>query len=413
MIYFDNAATSWPKPPGVIEAMVHFMEEVGANPGRSGHRLSVEAGRIVYETREALAELFNIEDPLRIAFGYNVTEGLNLALRGYLRPGDHVITSSMEHNSVMRPLRALEREGVELTVVACSLEGFLDPDDVEAAIQPNTVMVILNHGSNVVGSLLPVAEAGRICRQHDLLLLVDAAQTAGAYPIDVEADNIDLLGFTGHKALCGPMGTGGLYIGPRVDLERLEPLKRGGTGSRSEMEEQPDFLPDMCESGTANTVGLAGLGAGVRFVLEQGVEKIRRHEETLTAQLIEGLKTIPSTGSGQAPSTGSGQAPSTGPSAGSGQGSGRRPGVTVYGGHDATRQTATVSFNVAGLEPSEVGLRLDEEYGILCRVGLHCAPSAHKTIGTFPTGTVRFGLSYFNTEEEVELALRAVREMAS
>jgi cysteine desulfurase/selenocysteine lyase len=397
MIYFDNAATSWPKPPGVTEAMVHFMQEVGANPGRSGHQLSVEAGRIVYETREAVAELFNIEAPLRIAFGPNATEGLNLALRGYLRPGDHVITSSMEHNSVMRPLRALERKGVELTVVACSPEGFLDPAHMEAAIQPNTVMVVLNHGSNVVGSLLPVAEAGRICRQHDLLLLVDAAQTAGAYPIDVEADHIDLLGFTGHKALCGPMGTGGLYIGPRVDLERFEPLKRGGTGSRSEMEEQPDFLPDMCESGTLNTVGLAGLGAGVRFVLEQGVENIRRHEERLTAQLIEGLKAIPSTG----------------PSAGSGQGSGRRPGVTVYGGHDATCQTAAISFNVAGLEPSEVGLRLDEKYGIMCRVGLHCAPSAHKTIGTFPTGTVRFGLSCFNTAEEVELALRAVREMAS
>jgi len=400
MIYFDNAATSWPKPPGVIEAMVHFMKEVGANPGRSGHRLSVEAGRIVYEAREAVAELFNIEDPLRIVFGHNVTEALNLALRGYLRPGDHVITSSMEHNSVMRPLRALEREGVELTVVACSPEGFLDPADVEAAIRPNTVMVILNHGSNVVGSLLPVAEAGRICRQHDLLLLVDAAQTAGAYPIDVEADNIDLLGFTGHKALCGPMGTGGLYIGPRVDLKRFEPLKRGGTGSRSELEEQPDFLPDLCESGTANTVGLAGLGAGVRFVLEQGVENIRRREEELTAQLIEGLKAIPSTGPSAGPSTGSGQ--------GSGQGSGRRPGVTVYGGCDAARQTATVSFNVAGLEPSEVGLRLDEEYGILCRVGLHCAPSAHRTIGTFPTGTVRFGLSYFNTLEEVERAIEAV-----
>jgi cysteine desulfurase/selenocysteine lyase len=396
MIYFDNAATSWPKPPGVIEAMVHFMQEVGANPGRSGHRLSVEAGRIVYEAREALAELFNIEDPLRIVFGPNATEALNLALRGYLRSGDHVITSSMEHNSVMRPLRALEREGVELTVVACSPEGFLDPADVETAIRSNTVMVVLNHASNVVGSLLPVAEAGRICRQHDLLLLVDAAQTAGAYPIDVEADHIDLLGFTGHKALCGPMGTGGLYIGPRVDLERFEPLKRGGTGSRSELEEQPDFLPDLCESGTTNAVGLAGLGAGVRFVLEQGVESIRRHEEKLTAQLIEGLRTVPSTGLRRAQSSRSG----------------RGPGVILYGGHDAARQTATVSFNIAGLEPSEVGLQLDEEYGILCRVGLHCAPSAHKTIGTFPTGTVRFGLSYFNSEEEVEAALLAVREMA-
>lgn len=379
-VYLDNAATSWPKPPGVIEAMVHFMKEVGANPGRSGHRLSVEAGRIVYEARQAVAELFNVGDPLRIVFGCNATEALNLALRGILRSGDHIVTSSMEHNSVMRPLRALEREGVELTVVACSPEGFLDPADVEAAIQPNTVMVVLNHASNVVGSLLPVAEVGRVCRQHDLLLLVDAAQTAGAYPIDVEADGIDLLGFTGHKALCGPMGTGGLYIGPRVDLERFRPLIRGGTGSRSELEEQPDFLPDLCESGTANAVGLAGLGAGVRFVLEQGVQNIRRHEVTLTQQLIDGLREL--------------------------------PGITVYGGMDATRQTATVSFTVAGLSPSEIGLRLDEEHGIMCRVGLHCAPSAHKTIGTFPTGTVRFGLSYFNTAEEVEAAMRAVREIA-
>jgi len=379
MIYLDNAATSWPKPLGVLEAMIHFMQEVGANPGRSGHRLSVEAGRIVYETREALAELFHIEDPLRIVFTLNVTEALNLALYGILRPGDHVLTSSMEHNSVMRPLRALERAGVELTVVTCSPQGFLDPAEVEAAIRPNTTMVVLNHASNVTGSLLPVAEAGRICRQHNLLLLVDAAQTAGAYPIDVEADDIDLLGFTGHKALYGPMGTGGLYIGPRVDLERFEPLIRGGTGSRSELEEQPDFLPDMCESGTVNAIGLAGLAAGVRWVLEQRVEKIRRYEEELTAQLIGGLKSI--------------------------------PGVTLYGGHDAARQTATVSFNIAGLEPSEVGLRLDEEYGLLCRVGLHCAPAAHKTIGTFPRGTVRFGLSYFNTREEIETAVRAVHQL--
>jgi len=376
MIYFDNAATSWPKPPGVVEAMVHFMDDVGANPGRSGHRLSVEAGRIVYDAREAVAELFNAPDPLRVVFGLNVTEALNLALRGLLRPGDHVITSSMEHNSMMRPLRALERQGVQVTVVRCSPEGFLDPADVEKALRPNTVMIALNHASNVVGTLLPVAEVARIARQHGLLLLVDAAQTAGAYPIDVQADGIDLLGFTGHKSLYGPMGTGGLIIGERVDLARLEPLKRGGTGSRSELEEQPDFLPDMCESGTPNAVGLAGLAAGVRWVLETGVEAIRQHEVALTQRLIEGLKAI--------------------------------PGVTVYGGLETTRQVAVVSFNVEGLEPSEVGLRLDEEYGILCRVGLHCAPAAHRTIGTFPRGTVRFGLGYFNTVEEVERAMEAV-----
>ena len=324
---------------------MHFMEKVGANPGRSGHWLSVEAGRIVYNAREAVAELFNAPDPLRVVFGHNATEALNLALRGLLRPGDHVITSSMEHNSVMRPLRALEQQGVEVTVVQCSPEGFLDPADVEAAVRPNTAMIALNHASNVVGTLLPVAEVGRIARRHGLLLLVDAAQTGGAYPIDVQADGIDLLGFTGHKSLYGPMGTGGLVIGERVDVARIEPLKWGGTGSRSELEEQPDFLPDMCESGTSNAVGLAGLEAGVRWVLERGVETIRAHEVELAQGLIGGLRNIPSTGSG------------------------RRSGVTVYGGLDANRQIATVSFNITGMEPSEVGLRLDEKYGIMCRVG--------------------------------------------
>ena len=385
MIYLDNAATSWPKPPVVAEAMLHFLNQVGANPGRSGHRLSIEAGRIVYRAREALATLFNVRDPLRIVFAANATEALNLALRGYLRPGDHVITGSMEHNAVMRPLRALispsaGREGIALTVAPCSPQGFLDPADLEAALRPETVMIALNHASNVCGSLLPVREAGAIARRHGCLLLVDAAQTAGAYPLDVEADQIDLLAFTGHKALLGPMGTGGLAIGPRVDLERLEPLKRGGTGSRSEWQEQPDFLPDKYESGTANAVGLAGLGAGVRWVLARGVPAIRRHEIELTQQLIDGLTGI--------------------------------PGVTVYGGQDAARQTATVSFNAAGLPPSDVGFRLDEEHDIMCRVGLHCAPAAHETMGTFPQGAVRFGLGALNTIAEVNTALEAVASIA-
>jgi len=251
---------------------------------------------------------------------------------------------------------------------------------VEAVVRANTVMIALNHASNVVGTLLPVAEVGRIARRHGLLLLVDAAQTGGAYPIDVQADGIDLLGFTGHKSLYGPMGTGGLVIGERVDVARMEPLKRGGTGSRSEREEQPDFLPDLCESGTPNAVGLAGLETGVRGVLERGVDAIRSHEVELTQRLVDGLRGI--------------------------------SGVTVCGGLDATRQTATVSFNITGMEPSEVGLRLDEEYGIMCRVGLHCAPAAHKTIGTFPVGTVRFGLGAFNTLEEVDAAVAAVGQLA-
>ena len=380
MIYFDNAATSWPKPPGVAEAMVHFVNDVGANPGRAGHRLAVESGRIVYSAREAVAELFNAPNPLHVVFGHNVTEALNLALRGLLQPSDHVVTSSMEHNSMMRPLRALERHGVEVTVVHCSPEGFLDPGDVEAALRPNTVMIALNHASNVVGTLLPVAEVARMARRHGLLCLVDAAQTGGAYAIDVQADCIDLLGFTGHKSLYGPTGTGGLIVGERVALADLEPLKRGGTGSRSEDEEQPDFLPDMFESGTPNAMGLAGLEAGVCWVLEREVEAIRAHEVELTQRLIDGLTTI--------------------------------PGVTVYGGLDATRQCAVVSFNIDSLEASEVGLRLDEEYGIMCRVGLHCAPAAHRTMGTFPAGTVRFGLGAFSTLEEVDVAVTAVANLA-
>ena len=372
--------------------MLHFLDHVGANPGRSGHRLSLEAARIVYEAREAIAELFNAPDPLRAVWTANVTEALNLVLHGYLRPGDHVVTSSMEHNSVMRPLRALVAgEGatdgpIELTVVPCSPEGFLDPADLEAALRPNTALIALNHASNVCGSLLPMREAGAIARRHrraggaPCLLLVDAAQTAGAYPLDVQADQIDLLAFTGHKALGGPMGTGGLVIGPRVDPDRLRPLKRGGTGSRSEREEQPDFLPDMLESGTANAVGLAGLLAGVRWVQERSVEAIRQHETALTTRLLEGLHEI--------------------------------PGLTILGGLDPARQTATVSFTIAGLEPSDVGLRLDDGYDILCRVGLHCAPAAHRTLGTFPSGTVRFGLGAFNTVDEVDAAVRAVAEIA-
>lgn len=380
MIYFDNAATTWPKPPGVAEAMLHYLRHVGANPGRSGHRLAVEAARIVYAAREAVAELFHAPDPLRVVFGANATEALNLAMIGLLRAGDHVITSSMEHNSVMRPLRWLERQGVGVTVVSCSPEGVLDPAMVEAAIRPETRMIVLNHASNVVGTILPVGEVGSIARRHGLLLLVDAAQTAGAVPLDMEAEAIDLLAFTGHKSLYGPMGTGGLVVGERVDPMQLEPLKRGGTGSRSEREEQPDFLPDVCESGTLNAVGLAGLEAGIRWVVQRGVDRIRADEIELTQQLIDGLRAI--------------------------------PGVTVYGRLDATRQTATVSFNVAGIEPSEVGLRLDEEYGVLARVGLHCAPAAHKTLGTFPAGTVRFGLAALNTAEEARAAVDAVRHIA-
>ncbi|MCG2821689.1 MAG: aminotransferase class V-fold PLP-dependent enzyme [Candidatus Atribacteria bacterium] len=380
MIYLDNAATSYPKPKEVGRAMLHFLEKVGASPGRSGHRLSIEAGRLLYQTRESLAELLNVIDPLRIIFTLNVTEALNLALKGLLQPGDQVITSSMEHNSVMRPLRKLEKRGVEIKVVPCSSQGVLDPVDIEKSIKKNTKLIVLIHGSNVIGSILPITVVGEIARKYDILFLVDTAQTAGCYSLDIKKDNIDLLAFTGHKTLFGPPGTGGLVIGERVDIKKLNPLKVGGTGSWSESEEQPDFLPDIYESGTPNTVGLSGLNEGVRFILKEGVDKIRQHELELTQKLIEGLKEI--------------------------------PGVIVYGEDQVKNRVAVISFNIKDQLPSEVGLRLDEEYNIMSRVGLHCAPAAHKTIGTFPIGTIRFSMSWFNTFEEVDQTILAVRNIS-
>jgi len=380
MIYLDNAATSYPKPKEVGQAMLYFLEKVGASPGRSGHRLSIEAGRMLYHTREGLAELFNVDDPLRIIFTLNVTEALNLALKGMLRTGDQVITSSMEHNSVMRPLRELEKKGVEVKVVSCSPKGFLEPQDIEKSIRKNTRLIVLNHGSNIIGTLLPIIEVGKIARKHNILFLVDAAQTAGCYPLDIKRDNIDLLAFTGHKALFGPSGTGGLVIGERVNIKKLNPLKTGGTGSRSESEEQPDFLPDIYESGTPNAVGLSGLNEGVHFILKEGVDKIRQHELSLSWRLIKGLKEI--------------------------------PGVIFYGEEKVEDRVAVISFNIKDQLPSEVGLRLDEEYDIMCRIGLHCSPAAHKTIGTFPIGTIRFSTNWFNTFEEVDQTIIAVKNIA-
>lgn len=379
-LYLDNAATSWPKPPAVRAAVLHYLDEVGANPGRSGHHLSIEAGRIVDSARECVAELFHAPDPLRVIFGANTTAALNLALCGWLRPGDHVVTSSMEHNAVMRPLRQLEREGVQVSVVPCARDGSLASAAIEAALRPNTALIVLNHASNVAGTLLPIAEVGAMARRHGALLLVDTASTGGAFPIDMVADGIDLLAFAGHKGLLGPTGTGGLIVGDRVDVARLMPLTRGGTGSRSESEEQPEFLPDRYESGTLNVMGLAGLAAGVQSVLERGVASIRAHSMVLTGQLIEGLGEI--------------------------------AGVQVCGTQEAGRQVGTVSFTMDGVSPSDAGFRLDEEFNIQCRVGLHCAPAAHRTLGTFPQGTVRFAPGVSASPADIQRALAAVRAIA-
>jgi cysteine desulfurase family protein len=379
LVYFDNAATSWPKPAGMIEAMGDYSGMIGGSPGRSGHRRSLDAGRIIMETREALAELFGCDDSLRIAFTKNATEALNMALQGLLHPGDHVIASGMEHNSVMRPLRFLETQGVQISVVSCSGEGLLNPGDVRAAIGPRTRLLVVAHASNVTGTIQPIAALGQIAREHGFLFCLDAAQTAGVLPIHVAEMAIDLLAFSGHKSLFGPQGTGGLYI--REGIERqLRPLTMGGTGSRSEFETQPDFMPDKYESGTPNAIGLAGLGAGVRFVLAEGIDAIRRKEEALTERFLNGLASM--------------------------------NGVTMYGPPDAASRTAAVSFDIAGVSPSEAALELDERFGILCRPGLHCAPAAHRTIGTFPQGTIRFGFGYFNTEEEISIGLEAIRSIA-
>ncbi len=380
MIYLDYAATSWPKPPQVFEAMRDFMENAGGNPGRSGHRLSLAAARVVYQARETLAELFHAPDPLRVLFTHNVTHSLNLVLRGLLKPGDRVVTSSMEHNSVMRPLRALEREGVCLEVAPCNADGSLDLRALRAALTPGTRLVVLTHASNVAGAILPVAAAARLAHEAGALLLVDAAQTAGVLPIDVPAMDIDFLAFTGHKGLHGPTGTGGLVLGERVQIDELQPLVRGGTGSKSEFEEQPAMLPDKYESGTPNGIGIAGLGAGARWVLKGGVESIQEHERQLTAQLMSGLRNI--------------------------------AGLTVYGPGDAAAMTAVVSCRVRDQRVSEVGLQLDDEHGILCRVGLHCAPAAHRTLGTFPEGTIRLAPGPATTARDIEAVLRAFEKMA-
>ena len=378
-IYFDNAATSWPKPEETYAAMDRFSRAMGGSPGRSGHRLSVESGRVIMDTRDALARLFGIDDPFQLVFTKNATEALNLAIAGLLSPGDHVITSSMEHNSVMRPLRALESKGVELSVIGCSLRGALDPENVLPLIRTNTKAVILTHASNVTGTIMPIQEVGHIARQYGLVFCVDAAQTAGALPIDVWKMNIDLLAFSGHKALFGPQGTGGLYIRKGIE-EKIKPLIVGGTGSRSEHESQPDFMPDRYESGTLNTVGLAGLGAGVEYILAKGVDTIRAREIMLTQRFLDGLQEI--------------------------------EGVQIYGLANAAYQISVVSFTIDGTTPSEVSFTLDEQFGVMSRPGLHCAPSAHRTIGTFAQGTVRASFGYFNTEEEITYTLDAVRQIS-
>jgi cysteine desulfurase/selenocysteine lyase len=377
MIYLDNAATSYPKPEQVYRVMDRCVRDIGANPGRSGHRLSLQAGRVIYAAREDLCRLFNIDNPMRVIFTLNATDSINLGIKGLVKKGDHVITTSMEHNSVARPLTALKRAGIETTYVKCSDRGFLDPDDIRKAIKRNTALIVITHASNVTGTIMPVAEIGHIAREQGIPFMVDAAQTAGLLDIDVKAMNIDLLAFPGHKSLMGPQGVGGLYIGEELELVQA---REGGTGSSSEDLDQPLILPDRYESGTPNTVGIAGLGEGVRYVIEQGIERIRAYEEGLVARIIEGLNEI--------------------------------KGVKIFGPADAKRQASVVSLNIEGMDSVEVSYILDSKYDIATRAGLHCAPLAHRTIGTLESGTVRLSVGFFNTEEDIDQVIAAISDIA-
>lgn len=380
MIYLDNAATSWPKPPGVIEAMGAAMATAGGNPGRSGHRLSVAAARWVYATRESLAEFFGVSDPGRVIFTANATQALNQAIRGIVAPGDRVVVTGMEHNAVMRPLRDLEAHGVTLSVVPAQTDGWVAPTDLRAALARPARLVVATHASNVTGTLLPIAEFARIAHEAGSLLAVDAAQTAGALPIDLTAMGIDLLAFTGHKELYGPPGIGGLVLADHLDPGAIQPLICGGTGSRSESEVQPRDLPDRFESGTPNLPGIAGLGASLAWLRERGFEAIRAHREQLIGQLLEGLSDI--------------------------------PGLQLYGTVDPARSVAIVSLTLADQTVSRVGHQLDQEFGILTRVGLHCAPAAHRSIGSFPGGTIRLAPGLFTTTADIAQTIQALRKVA-
>ena len=376
MIYLDNAATSYPKPEEVYDSMMNHMKYAGANPGRSGHKMALEAGRAILKTRELIANLFNINSPMQIIFTSNATDSLNLAIKGVLKEGDHVITSSMEHNSVLRPITALEKKGVENTIVQCNSDGGVYPEDIKNAIKSNTKLIALTHASNVIGTLMPIEEVGKIAREAGILFLVDAAQTAGVYDIDVEKMNIDLLALPGHKGLMGPQGTGILYIGENIDVMHF---KEGGTGSKSEELIQPEMLPDRYESGTANAPGIAGLGAGIEFILKEGLDKIRNHEKELTRYFIEELNKIEK--------------------------------IKIYGPKDSEKQASVVSINIGDEDSSEIAFILDKEFNIAVRSGLHCAPLAHKTVGSFEQGTVRFSIGYFNTKEDIDRALEALKDI--
>lgn len=377
MIYLDNAATTYPKPEQVYDSIMDCMKNYCANPGRAGHKMAMRAAREIYDARENIAKLFNIDNPMNIILTNNATDSLNLAIKGAVKEGDHIITTSMEHNSVIRPIKSLEARGISNTIVNCNKEGFLDVNDIKNAIKPNTKLIVTTHASNVVGTLVDIKAVGEIAKENNILYLVDASQTAGVYSIDVKDMNVDMIAAPGHKCLLGPQGTGILYIreGLSVDI-----LKEGGTGSKSEDLFQPEIVPDRYESGTHNTPGIAGLNEGVKFILEKGIDNIRLHEEELCQYMLDKLEEVPN--------------------------------IKIYGTKDSKKRAAVIAINIGDMDSGEITFILDSEYDIATRSGIHCAPLAHKTLGTLEQGAVRFSLGYFNTKEEIDKAVEALKEIS-
>ena len=371
MIYLDNAATTFPKPEAVYDAMMDCMKNYCANPGRAGHKLAMKAAREIYDTRENIAKLFNIDNPMNIVFTNNATDSLNLAIKGVVSSGDHIITTSMEHNSVIRPIKALEKVGVEK-------DGFLDLNDLEKAIKPNTKLIVTTHASNVCGTLIDIKAISEIAKFHNILYLVDASQTAGVYNIDLKEISADMLAAPGHKGLLGPQGTGILYIREGLNLNIL---KEGGTGSKSEDLFQPELLPDKYESGTHNTPGIVGLNEGVKFIFKEGIDKIKEHEEELCRYMLERLEEIPN--------------------------------IKIYGPKDATKRASVITINIGNMDSGEITFLLDSEYDIATRSGIHCAPLAHQTLGTLEQGAVRFSIGYFNTKEEIDKSIEALKKISN
>lgn len=377
IVYLDHAATSWPKPPGVLDVMQFVMEQSAANPGRGSHSMAVKASRVLFEARSAISKLFHINNANDIAFTANTTMALNLAIKGLLKEGDHVVATMVEHNSVRRPLEYLKRTiGITVDYLKVSGNGELSLVDVEEALKQPTRLLVCNHSSNLLGSILPVEDMGKLAHRYGAIFLVDAAQSAGILDIDVERMNIDLMAFPGHKGLLGPQGTGGLYISPDIDLE---PLLHGGTGSQSEAIEQPTVRPDRYEAGTPNTAGIAGLRVGVEKVIELTPKWIYTHEWNLTQQLMSGIENV--------------------------------QGITILGPDAGMPRTGIVSFVVDQVDSSKLAFQLDREYGIAVRAGLHCTPLAHYAVHTEKTGAVRASVGVSTTEMEIETLIKAVKQL--